>query len=141
MYVLIYGDPTAAVNAPAAREDAAILHGLLARVAQAGWLRVGVAQAARLLAAAGSGVTFTLIATLPGSRGSELADAMREAVFSAIIAAPTADDAPEGVPGAARVAARAVALRSVLAEASGVLSLAEQDLLDEWLDRLADAKC
>ena len=41
--------------------------------------------------------------------------------------------------GPERVAARAVALRAVLAEAPGVLPLAEQYLLGEWLDQLAGA--
>lgn len=143
-YVLIYGDPSAAAHdAPAARHDGeAILRGLVSRIARAGRLRVDVAHAVRLIAAAGEGVTLSLIACPPGARDPRLSVAMREAVLAAITTAPTADDnAPEAAPGPGRVAARAVALRAVLAEVApaGVLSPAEAHLLGEWLDRLAGA--
>ena len=38
-----------------------------------------------------------------------------------------------------QVAVRAIALRAVLGAVTGVFSQAEQDLLGEWLDRLAGA--
>ncbi len=138
-YALIYGDPTTMANAPAARDDLAILHGLVARAAEAGRLQVSVPHAVRMLAAAGIGVTLSLIATPPEARDLRLSTAMREAVFAAITIAPTSDDAPDGTPGPGRVVARAVALHAVLAEVPGVLSLAERHLLGEWLDRLAGA--
>ena len=131
--------PTTMADAPAARDDLAILHGLVARAAEAGRLQVSVPHAVRLLAAAGIGVTLSLIATPPEARDLRLSTAMREAVFAAITIVPTSDGAPDGAPGPERVAARAVALRAVLAEAPGVLSLAERHLLGEWLDRLAGA--
>lgn len=142
-YVLIYGDPTVMTYAPAARDDLAILHGLVSRVAEAGRLQVSVPHAVRLLAAAGIGVTLSLIAIPIEERDPQLSAAMREAVFAAIIIAPISDGAANSavsgasVPG--RVSARAVALHAVLDEATGVLSLAEQHLLGEWLDRLAGA--
>lgn len=134
-YVLIYGDPTVMTDVPAARDDLAILHELVTRVAVAGSLRVSVPHAVRLLIAAGIGVTLSLIAVPADERDPQLSAAMREAMFAAITIAPTSD----GAPGPGRVSARAVALRAVLAEATGVLSLAEQHLFNEWLDRLADA--
>jgi hypothetical protein len=139
VYALIYGDPTAAANAPAARDGEAILHGLLARVAEAGRLRVSVPHAARLLHAAGMGVTLSLIGTPPEVRDPRLSDAMRDAVLAAITIAPGSDGAPDEPLGRGRVEARAVAMRAVLAEAPDILSAAERQLLGEWLDRLAGA--
>lgn len=138
-YVLIYGDPTVMTDVPAARDDLAILHELVTRVAVAGSLRVSVPHAVRLLTAAGIGVTLSLIAIPPEERDPQLSTAMREAVCAAITIAPTSDGAPDSASVPGRVSARAVALRAVLAESLGVLSLAEQHLLDEWLDRLAGA--
>jgi len=101
---------------------------------------VSVPHAARLIAAAGEGVTLSLIATPPKERDLKLSTAMREAVITAITI-PTASDASlAGIPGPERVAMRAVALHAVLAEAPNVLSLAEQQLLGEWLDRLANVQ-
>jgi len=57
VYALIYGDPTAATAASASRDGYAILYGLVARAAEAGRLRVSIPHAARLIAAAGEGVT------------------------------------------------------------------------------------
>lgn len=139
-YALVFGDPTAPANATAARDGEAILHGLVTRIAQAGRLRVSVPHAVRLMVGAGMGVTLSLIATPPGARDPRLSAAMREAMIAAITLVPTSDGAPDGAPGPGRVAARAVALRAVLAEAPGVLSLAERHLLGEWLDRLAGAE-
>ena len=135
-YALAYGDPTAMTNA-AARDSEAILHGLVTRIAQAGRLRVGVPHAVRLMAAAGTGTTLSLVALPPQARDPGLSAAMREAMIAAITIAPTSSDGAP--PGPGRVAARAVALRAVLTEVPGVLSLAERHLLDEWLDRLAGA--
>ncbi|HEX6041304.1 helix-turn-helix domain-containing protein [Longimicrobium sp.] len=136
VYTLIYGDPTALADTPAARQGAAILQGRVERVARAGWLRVSVVQAVWMISSAARGVTLSLIALPPEARDPRLAESMRDAVFAAILA--PADAAPDGSPGA-DVATRAVALRAVLGEAPAVLSPAEQHLLGEWLDRLASA--
>ena len=146
VYALIYGDPADGALSAAAREGEAHLHVLVARVAAAGRLRVGVPHAVRLVAAGGNGVTLALLATPPEARDPRLSDTMREAVLAAVTTAgsPAAD---AGRPGE-RVAARAVALRVVLAEAPEAeapagaphaLSAAERQLLGEWLDRLAGA--
>lgn len=139
VYALIYGDPTLVADTPASQDGYTILHELVSRVGQMGRLRVSVPHATRLIATAGEGVTLSLISTPPEARDEKLSVAMREAVISAITIAPASDHAPESALKAGRVAARAVALRAVLDEAPGVLSTAEQHLLGEWLDRLADA--
>lgn len=137
VYVLLHGDRAAGADTPAAREGHAVLHRLVARVAEAGRLRVDVPHAVRLVSAAGEGVTLSLIGTPPGARDPHLSAAMREAVLTAITEAGPPGDPPEERPGASRVAARAVALRAVLPEAGDALSPAERQLLAEWLDRLS----
>ncbi|HEX8432397.1 MAG TPA: TetR/AcrR family transcriptional regulator [Longimicrobium sp.] len=135
VYVHLYGDPAATASASAAREGIEVLRGLVARIAEAGRLRVSVAEATRLIHAAGSGVTLSLLAMPAEARESSLSETMREAVLAAVT---VPNGPPADPPGAARVATRAVALRAVLDEGSEVLSPAESHLLGEWLDRLAE---
>lgn len=134
LYKLMYGDPG---NQPAAARAAAeMLRGLVRRVAEAGRLRVGVERAARMIHAAGSGVTLTLIGAEEEDRDPALSGATREAVLAAV----TSDEAGEGAAATKnydfRVASRAVALKAVLGEAGDELTPSEQALLSEWLDRL-----
>ncbi len=136
-YLLIFSEPARLADSPAKREGEAILHGLVARVAESGRLGVGVAHAARMISAACRGVTLSLIATPVDQRDPRLSESTREAVLDAITVAPSVNGVANGAPGAHRVAARAVALRAVLADAPPVLSPAEQHLLGEWLDRLS----
>jgi AcrR family transcriptional regulator len=133
-YALLYGE-LSDTDAPEARDGYARLEALVSRVAESGQLRVSVPRAARLIHAGACGVTLSLISTPPEDRDLSLSDAMREAVFAAILTAtaPTA----KVTNGLDRMAARAVALRAVLAETSDVLSAGERQLLGEWLDRLA----
>lgn len=131
-YALMYGDPRPGVEPTAAREAAGILRGLVQRVAEAGRLRVGVERAARMIHAAGSGVTLTLIGAEPGDRDPGLSEATREAVLAAVTTDETIEPAGRG-----RVASRTVALRAVLPEAAE-LTPGERTLLSEWLDRLID---
>ena len=131
-YTLMYGDPRPGVEPNAAREAAEILHRLVQRVAEAGRLRVGVESAARMIHAAGSGVTLTLIGTEPKDRDPGLSEATREAILAAV----TTDAAPDAATGHDRVSGRAVALKAVLPEAPAGFTLPESALLSEWLDRL-----
>ena len=110
-----------------------MLCALVARVAESGRLRVSVPHAARLIHAGACGATLSLIAAAPAQRDARLSGSMREAVFAAILT-PAVDDP---APGPSRLAGRAVALRAVLSEGRELLSPAEQQLLGEWLDRLA----
>ncbi len=127
-YAILYGG---AEESAAVREGLAILESLLTRIAEAGWLRMNVSDAARLVYAGGKGVVFSLITT-PDPR---LSEAMREAVLTAIT-----DSSRRPTRTTKRIAPRAIALRSVLPEAHRTLSAGERHLLDEWLERLAAAK-
>lgn len=138
VYSLVYGDPFTMADAPAARDDLAILRELVSRVAQAGKLRVGVEHAVRILAAAGSGVTLSLIAFPPDKRDLQLSRTMREAVFAAILNTPDRKSEVVSPCTKNRLVTHAVALRAMLGEAAGAFSSAEQHLLDEWLERLSE---
>ena len=136
-YALMYGDPRPGAELTAAKEAAEILHGLVSCVAEAGRLRVGVERAARMIHAAGSGVTLTLIGTEPGDRDPALSEATREAVLAAVTTDGLDEEATKG-DDRGRAANRAVALKAVLPEAESKLTPSEQALLSEWLDRIAD---
>jgi AcrR family transcriptional regulator len=141
-FALLYSGPSVAASVSAIHEGVAVLQGLVARIAEAGRLRVDVAHATDLIHAAGTGVTLTLAATPPEERDPRLSETMREAILTAITV-PASAEAPNGGPDAApateRVAVHAVALRALLTEASA-LSPAERQLLSDWLDRLAKTR-
>ncbi|MCP9965570.1 TetR/AcrR family transcriptional regulator [Actinomadura madurae] len=129
-YTLMYGTS----RTPAAAKEAdAILLGLIEAVARAGRLRVAVETAARVIHAAGVGVTLTLIAAPAGEEGDrETSVRTREAVLAAVTVPPDA------APLADAVALKAAALKAALAAAPPpALSASETALLNEWLDRLA----
>jgi AcrR family transcriptional regulator len=139
-YALLFGDPFVTLDSAATREAYSLLMEQVGHVAEAGRLRVDVAQATRLLHAAGNGVTLTLIGTAPAERDPKLSESMREAILAAItIAAPVKRAASDPERPGERVAVHAVALRARLGEASGVLTAGEEQLFREWLDRLARA--
>jgi len=141
-FALLYSAPSLAPSVSVIHEGVEVLEGLVARIAEAGRLRVDVAHATDLLHAAGTGVTLTLAATSPEERDPRLSETMREAILTAITVAGSRD-VPDEPPGAAstaeRVAVHAVALRALLTEEPSVLSPAERQLLSDWLDRLATA--
>ena len=140
-FALLYSAPSVAASVSAIREGVAVLEGLVARVAEAGRLRVDVAHATALIHAAGTGVTLTLAGTPPELRDPRLSATLREAILAAITVPPS-PEASNGAPGEApaeRVAVHAVALRALLPEATTVLSPAEQGLLGDWLDQLTTA--
>jgi len=141
-FALLYSAPSAAAYRTVIHEGVAMLRGLVARVAEAGRLRVDVARVTDLIHAAGTGVTLTLAAIPPQERDPQLSATMREAILAAVTV-PVSAEAPKGrpdaSPGAERVSVHAVALRALLSEAPGVLAAAEQQLLSDWLDRLADS--
>jgi len=134
LYRLMYGGARPGAESPGTHQAAAILRGLVQRVAAAGRLRVAVEQAAQLIHAAGSGVTMSLIATPPAERDDTLSVLARETVLAAITTV-----APTERPAAATDTAivHAIALRASPTEALGALTPAERGLLDEWLDRIA----
>jgi AcrR family transcriptional regulator len=140
-YALMYGESGEADDA-VMREGHAALESLVARLADVGRLKVTVAHAVKLIQAGANGTVFSLLATPRADRDVRLSDSMRDAVFAAILVAPASREAKLNA-GDARVATRAVALRSALAhEAEGgiardALTVGERALLGEWLDRLA----
>jgi AcrR family transcriptional regulator len=141
-FALLYGAPSVPASVSVINEGVEVLEGLVARIAEAGRLRVDVAHATNLLHAAGTGVTLTLASTPPENRDPRLSETMREAILTAITV-PDTGEAPDEAPGAAstaeRVAVHAIALQALLTEAPSVLSPAERQLLGDWLDRLATA--
>src|SRR4029078_5313048 len=142
-YALLYSAPSVAAYRPVIDEGVALLQGLVPRTPEAGRLRVDVAHATDLIHAAGTGVTLTLAAPPPEERDPRLSETMRESILTAITV-PASAEAPNGGPGAVpaaeRVAVHAVALRALLTEAPSVCSPAEQQLLNDWLDRLATTR-
>src|SRR6476646_8235911 len=90
VFALLYSAPSVAAFRPVIDEGVALLRGLVARVAEAGRLRVDVAHATNVIHAAGPGVSITLAATPPGERDPRLSETMREAILTAItVPAPT----------------------------------------------------
>ncbi|HEV2986154.1 MAG TPA: helix-turn-helix domain-containing protein [Vicinamibacterales bacterium] len=142
-FALLYSAPSIAAYASVIHEGVAVLQGLVARIAEAGRLRVDVAHATVLIHAAGTGVTLTLAATPPEERDPRLSETMREAILSAVAVPASAKGPNRGaaaVPAAERVAVHAVALRALLTETPSILSSAERQLLGDWLGRLATAR-
>jgi AcrR family transcriptional regulator len=141
-FALLYSAPSLDTSISAIHKGVAVLQGLVARVAEAGRLRVDVAHATDLIHAAGTGVTLTLAGTPPEERDPRLSETLREAILTAITvpaAADAPDEGPDAAPAAEQVAVHAIALLALLTEGSGVLSPAERRLLGDWLHRLATA--
>ncbi len=135
-YALMYGEARTGRESRAAAEAKAILYRMIVRLAGAGRLRMSVERAARLVAATGVGVVFSLLATPSAQRDLELSAIARENVLQAI-----ATDLPARPASETGVAGQAVALREMLNdEGFTVLTDAERALLAEWLDRVADGR-
>ncbi|MDT8912839.1 TetR/AcrR family transcriptional regulator [Amycolatopsis sp. PS_44_ISF1] len=130
-YVLMYTESRPGQASPALREGIGILRRKVAKVAEAGRLRMSVERAVRLVHSTGMGVVLSLIATPPPERDLELSAIARENVLGLIVS----DEPSAPVTGPA---ARAAALRASLA-GTKVLSEGERLLMQEWLDRIADA--
>lgn len=129
-YTLMYGTSR---RAGVADEAFRILLGITERVARAGRLRVPVKAAARMIHAAGMGVTLSLISG--ECEDPDLSPRTREAVLAAV----TTDDTPgHAGTGPASPSALAIALTAALeGRPPGNLSEAEVALLREWLTRIA----
>jgi len=72
-----------------------------------------------------------------------MSESIRDAILTAVTVPASAEapnESPDAALAAARVAVHAVALRALLPEAPNVLPPAEQQLLKDWLDRLATAR-
>jgi AcrR family transcriptional regulator len=107
-----------------------VLRARVHRVAEAGRLRVTERRAVDLMAAAGTGVVFTLINQAEDERDDTLADTAWQSVCATILTdASTATTGP---------AAAAVTLRAALPDLTA-LTAAESALLGDWLDRIAES--
>lgn len=131
-YLLMYGQPTPGHLTAAAERGAQRLHMLVERIAAAGRLTVSVETGASMVHAAGIGVTLSLIGTAPEDRDLDLSERLREATINSITGAELTD--------ARDHAQRAVGLKAVLDEATGLFTAGERALLGELLDRLANAQ-
>jgi hypothetical protein len=128
----VNGEPRTGALSPAAAAGTAVLAKRIHQIAETGRLRVSEERAAHLVAAAGRGITLTLIALPADRRDPALSELAREAVIAAITV-----DAPDH-PSPGPVTA-AVALRAVLPQ-THALTDRERGLMQEWLDRIADAE-
>jgi AcrR family transcriptional regulator len=132
-YLLMYGTDRPGRRPPAAEEANALLLRFLDRAASAGCLRVPPATAARVLLAAVTGVTLTLIGAPAQSRDPEISGRMRDTVIDSLTTSlpPAADSG---------LAARALSLDAAVAAADPQtlpLRPAETALLHDWLYQLA----
>ncbi len=108
-----------------------ILRGRVHRVAEAGRLKVAERRAVDMIQAAGTGVVLTLLTMPPADRDLRLVDSLYHAVKRAIVT-----DLP--VVSGSDATTAATALRAGLSKVSA-LSVAERNLMIEWLDRIANA--
>ncbi|MPZ60546.1 MAG: TetR family transcriptional regulator [Propionibacteriales bacterium] len=130
-YLLMCGQPLPGRRTEAAELASQRLHMLVGRIAAAGRLAVSVETGAHMVHAASTGVTLSLIGTAPEDRDFDVPRRLREATISSITGAASTDTRD--------CAQRAVGLKAVLDEAPELLTGGERALLDELLDRLADA--
>ena len=100
-FALLYSAPSVLASRSVIHEGVAVLEGLVARIAEAGRLRVDVALATELIHAAGTGVTLALAATPPEERDPRLSETMREAILAAITV-PASARPSDGGPDAAQ---------------------------------------
>ncbi|MEV6719654.1 TetR/AcrR family transcriptional regulator [Streptomyces xanthochromogenes] len=128
LFTLMYSEPTRADSA-SFRAGMEILRGRVRRLAAGGWLRVDEELAAQIIHATGRGAVLTWLSLPQDRRDPALLTALREAMVTAVTNERPAVRHP-GPAGAAR------ALRAALPDQTN-LSVAEQHLLGEWLNRLA----
>ncbi|ASU83956.1 TetR/AcrR family transcriptional regulator [Nocardiopsis gilva YIM 90087] len=138
-YVLMYGTIRPGRPAAAAEHARDLLGSLLERIARAGRLSVPVDTAARMVHAASSGVTLSLISAPEGERDPDLSPRTRETIIGAIsTAGPEARDVGDQDAGAAvSVGTTALTLDALLDEQPAALTPTETALLRDWLRRLA----
>lgn len=135
-YVLAYAAPRppGELGAAAKRETISLLRKTIAELGDQGKLSMSVDRATHYLFAAGLGTTLSLLQDPPEERDLAISELSRENSLSVILYRRVRSRARN-----ARLSARAVALAEAVRSAEDLaLSVAEQGLLNEWLDRLAD---
>ena len=125
----LLSDPDRVVASPAASAGRAVLAARVHRLAMTGRLRVSEQRAVDLIQAAGVGTIQAQLSRPVDQRDPELGDVMLEAVLGRILT-----DASTEVPSGA--VTTAIALRALVPQLEG-LSHSEQQLLIDWLDRVA----
>ncbi|MFE3886096.1 TetR/AcrR family transcriptional regulator [Streptomyces lydicus] len=128
LFTLMYTEPTRATSA-AFKAGMEILMGRVRRLAAGGWLRVDEELAAQIIHATARGAVLTWLSLPQDRRDPALLTTLRECMVATVTHQQPAVQDP-GPAGAAR------ALRAALPEQTN-LSSAEQQLLTEWLNRLA----
>jgi AcrR family transcriptional regulator len=127
----LLSDPSRGRGSPATQTGKRILESRVRRIAVTGRLRVTEQRAVDQIQAAGTRTVLTLLSTPPEHRDPGLSQAMYEAVLRQILI-----DAPELEERG--LLATAVAFRAI-APRLDMLSDAEHQLLNEWLDRAVTA--
>jgi AcrR family transcriptional regulator len=127
----LLSDPTRVARSPGAQLGKRVLEHRVRRVAAAGRLRVSEARAVAMIQAAGTGVIQTILATPTAQRDPELPQAMWDAVLAQILT--NEPDSLNNGPMPAVVTFRAITPELTM------LSEAERQLLDDWLDRVIAA--
>jgi AcrR family transcriptional regulator len=132
-YLLMYGTDRPGRRPPAADEAHDLVLKFLDRAAAAGRLRVPPVRAARLLLAAVTGVTLSLIGAPAQDRDPEISARLRDTLIESLTTGPP----PDTDPG---LASRALALDAALTATDGAtlpLRPPETALLRDWLQQLA----
>ncbi|MER7722450.1 TetR/AcrR family transcriptional regulator [Streptomyces sp. NPDC096323] len=128
LYTLMYSEPNRTAST-AFKAGMEILLARIRRLAAGGWLRVDEDLAAMIIHATARGAVLTWLSLPEDRRDPALLTALRESMVAAVTSREPAVQSA-GPAGAAR------ALRAALPEQTA-LSASEQQLLREWLDRLA----
>jgi AcrR family transcriptional regulator len=135
-YVLAYGQMRPGRWPPAAQETFELLGQVIARLGEQGRLRMSVERATVYFRSTGTGYILTQIGLPPDERDPELSSI----IFDDTIAAITNDGKHKQNAGIG-IAGHAVALREALRDRRNLpLTAAEQGLLAEWLNQVADQK-
>lgn len=129
LYALMYGEPRRASVSAALETGLRMLRARIQRLAAAGRLRVDERLAFGIIQATARGAILTWLSLPASQRQPALLGALREAMVTAV----TTEKPAVTDPGPA---AAALALRATLPD-QNILSGAERQLLDEWLERLA----
>lgn len=131
LFALLSGDPRPRPVSPSLATGMEVLQRRIRRIALSGRLRVSEERALALVHSMGTGTVLTLLGQPEGRRDPGLSEAAREVVVAAI----TGDALSPADPGPSRAAA---ALKASL-DLTSVLTAGEKHLLEELLDRIADA--
>lgn len=126
LFVLLHAGGRRAPS-PAVLAGLDVLRTRVGRLAGAGLLRVGEARALDMIHAAGTGTVLALLQQQPPGHDTALADAMFEAIASAVLSSRPLLQDPGPEAAAVTLAAHVPRLPR--------LSDAERALLAEWLDR------